>query len=90
MPFKKGQSGNPGGRPKKDPAIAAALGAATPEAIQVLVDVMTNVMAPAAARVSAATAILDRSLGKPVQPVSGDADGEPLSVIVTGVPRDGD
>lgn len=65
--WKKGQSGNPGGRKKIAPEIRELAKAASPEAIATLVSVMQNEEAPAAARVSAADKILDRAYGKPEQ-----------------------
>ena len=82
--FKKGQSGNPGGRPKRFAElppeakaeaiqaihdVKAAAKAETADAIKTLKTVMNNESAPSAARVGAAIAILDRGWGKPMQPV---------------------
>ena len=76
--FKPGVSGNPAGRPKKPAAIAArevfvtvkaAARALTQEAIDTLAAVMRDVKAPQAARISAATALLDRGHGRPSQAV---------------------
>ena len=33
------------------------------------------------AKINAARELLDRGYGKPAQPVSGDADGEPVTII---------
>ena len=33
------------------------------------------------ARISAAAELLDRGYGKPAQPVSGDRDGEPITIF---------
>lgn len=44
----------------------------TEKALNVLVGVMECDTAPAAARVSAACAVLDRGWGKPTQPIAGD------------------
>lgn len=79
MPFAKGQSGNPGGRPKEDPELKELARAKTKDAIQTLASIMKSKKAPAAARVSAACALLDRGYGKPVQSLSGP-DGGPLVV----------
>jgi Family of unknown function (DUF5681) len=68
-PFKKGQSGNPGGRPKIPDEVKEAARAHTEEAITVLVEVMKDTKAPPSARVSAAGAILDRGWGRPQQSV---------------------
>lgn len=53
----------------------------TAAAVKVLAGIMNEKKAPAAARVSAAQALLDRGWGKPTQPVAGDADGAPIQVI---------
>ena len=52
--------------------IKAAAKEASPEALKALKDVLANEKAPAAARVSAAVAILDRGWGKPEQTVSAN------------------
>lgn len=62
----------------------------TESAINALVGIMNQGEAPPAARVSAATALLDRGWGKPTQPIAGDDEADPIKLIVTGVPRDGD
>jgi Family of unknown function (DUF5681) len=76
--FQPGKSANPKGRPKKQAneqakkAIADVKAAAkecTADAIKTLKSVMNDNTKPAAARVGAAIAILDRGWGKPMQPV---------------------
>lgn len=53
----------------------------TESALNVLAGIMNQSEAPPAARVSAATALLDRGWGKPAQAIAG-ADGEsPLEII---------
>jgi hypothetical protein len=52
----------------------------TEAAINTLAGIMNAADAPHAARVSAATAILDRGWGKPTQPLSGDEDATPLII----------
>jgi hypothetical protein len=52
----------------------------TETAINVLAGIMNESDAPHAARVSAATALLDRGWGKPTQPISGDDDAPPIKV----------
>ena len=71
-PFKKGQSGNPGGRPKVVAEVKELARAHTGEAIETLVSIMTNPKAAPAARVSAANSLLDRGYGKPPQHITGD------------------
>ena len=74
--FKKGQSGNPGGRRRRPEArklyadVKAAARALTQDAIDTLSAIMKDPKAPAAARVSAASAVLDRGHGKPAQAVA--------------------
>ena len=80
-PFEKGQSGNPGGRPKLDARVRELAQAQTENAIATLVRVMENGKSPAAAKVSAATAILDRGWGKPVQPVAGEGEDGAINLV---------
>lgn len=51
----------------------------TAAAISTLAGIMRQPKAPAAARVSAASALLDRGWGKPTQPLSNDGD-DPLRI----------
>ena len=65
MPFKKGQSGNPGGRPKILADIREVARAHTASAMNALVQIVENNNARPAARVAAANSLLDRGYGKP-------------------------
>jgi hypothetical protein len=79
-PFQKGQSGNPGGRAKKETTVEAKKVIAdvkalakeyTEEAVLTLVDIMRDDRAPASARTGAADSLLDRGWGRPTQNVEG-------------------
>ena len=72
--WRPGTCPNPGGRPKRPETIEArrvvadvkaAARELTPQALATLECVMANAKAPPAARVGAATALLDRAWGKP-------------------------
>jgi hypothetical protein len=73
--FQKGQSGNPGGRPKKTPdqrEVIELAKEAAPRAIGRLVELVGN--ADPRVAISAATAVLERAYGKPTQPLANDAE----------------
>jgi hypothetical protein len=81
--FRPGQSGNPTGRPKRPATIEArrifrdvadAARERTQDAIDTLFAIMKDPKAPAAARISAAQAILDRGYGKPAQAIEVNAE----------------
>lgn len=73
--FEPGKSGNPGGRPRVDARVRDLARAQTENAIATLVNIMEDKEATAAARVGAASVILDRGWGKPAQPIDGDGEG---------------
>ena len=74
--FKKGQSGNPSGRPKGDPQVKAVFKAHTLEAAQTIIKLMRSRNDKVA--LQAAQEVLNRVEGKPVQQqaiqVSGTLD----------------
>jgi hypothetical protein len=71
-PWPKGVSGNPEGRRIEQPGIKEVRALAqsySVAAIETLAAIMKNGRTPAAVRVAAAQALLDRGYGKPVQAV---------------------
>ena len=80
MAFKKGQSGNPGGRPVIRLADGRSLTDLarehTAEAVETLVDVMRNGESDAA-RVAASTQILNRGWGQAPQTIAVTDDRQP-------------
>ena len=67
--FQPGTSGNPGGRPKGLSEVIALAREHTDLAITPLVDLAKQTKAAPAARVAAASALLDRGWGKPAQAI---------------------
>ena len=84
MPFKKGQSGNPGGRPKEVAEVRKLAMEHGSAAIERLVELMASENERTA--VAACEAILNRGYGRPAQSltVAGDDDSPlfPDTVIV--------
>lgn len=64
--WKKGQSGNPGGRPKVLAEVTELARKAVPGSLKTLIAIRDDPEQPAPARVAAANAIWDRA-GKPVR-----------------------
>lgn len=56
----------------------------TEKALSILASIMHSDGAPPAARIAAATALLDRGWGKPTQPIAGDEDAP---AILTRIER---
>ena len=52
----------------------------TERAVQVLQGIMDHPDSPPAARVAAASQLLDRGWGKPTQPIAGDDDADAIRV----------
>lgn len=82
---KRSGAGRPKGSANKSTVVVKeAAQAFTADALKTLAEIMRGSEHPAAARVSAASALLDRGHGKPKQPLTGgDEDDNPL--VMTGV-----
>lgn len=67
--FQKGVSGNPGGKPKDHEQLREAARSFTLEAVKTLASIMRGKGHAASSRVAAATVLLERGWGKPLQQV---------------------
>ena len=67
--FVAGTVGNPGGRPATPPAVKEMLKSATPAAVELLIETMNDEKAKVELRIRCAETIIDRVLGKAVQPL---------------------
>jgi hypothetical protein len=65
--FQRGESGNPGGRPKVTADVIALARRHTKKAVRTIAAVMNDPKCDPRARVAAAMALLDRGYGKPAQ-----------------------
>src|SRR5690349_10593226 len=81
-PFQKGQSGNPGGRPKGDLRLRELARERTEAALDTLTEIMNSETVPPAVRLSAACAILDRGYGRPGQQSDETARNEKEVTLV--------
>lgn len=83
--FEKGVSGNPGGRPKIPDQVKEMFKAATPAACQLLIDMMKDEAQKPELRVDCANKIIERTYGKPTQPIDGDIDAKGLFEVMIKV-----
>jgi hypothetical protein len=86
--FVKGQSGNPGGRPKKVKEIEDLALEATPECLKILIKIAKRESEDSRARIAAIKEILDRGLGKAVQKTEVALPDNVLEKIVDGPPQE--
>ncbi len=80
MPFEKGKSGNPGGRPKEVAEVRELAKKHGPAAIRRLAKLMASENERTA--VAACEAVLNRGYGRPPQSVTlaGEEDGPPVNL----------
>ena len=85
--FKKGKSGNPGGRPKVPDTVKKMLKSAAPDAVRLLIETISNEGAAMNHRLDAAKEILNRVYGKAAQPIDGELDTT-LKIVLEGDLKD--
>lgn len=80
MPFEKGKSGNPGGRPKESGHIKELARQHAPGAFARILELVASEDQRVA--LNAAQAVLDRAYGKPAQAIVGE-DGGAIELVQT-------
>ena len=90
MQWKKGQSGNPGGRPAGYGDLRELARTHTEAAVQTLVEIMNDPGAASSARATAATGLLDRGWGRPEQSISTSVIEESYADVLMRINQEED
>ena len=91
MPFKRGASGNPKGRPKQHAEIKALALKKCPEAFKELIKLLNDKTLSPGEKLAVIKEIFDRGIGKPQQSMElSGAEGSSFNVFVSEkTPKDG-
>jgi hypothetical protein len=80
--FVKGVSGNPSGRSMIAHEVREYAGAHTVEALETILEIMRDRKRDPSVRLVAAKAVLDRAVGKPMQPIAGTLGGNLVNITM--------
>ncbi len=86
--FVKGQSGNPGGRPKSIAVLRELAQAETEANIRILKSIRDSKRSGAAARIAAIRELFDRGYGKATQHVAGDPVAPVIFQMINRLPKE--
>ena len=78
MPFVKGQSGNPGGKPKELKGVIESARRISPLALRELKAILNDPEAGKQAKIAASQVVLDRAWGRPPQAITGEGGQGPV------------